>query len=279
MSAIAPDICACIYNIHRSLDIYGWTTPDEATTFTNNIESLHISGLLMWPPATQILRAGLKDPDIALLDLIAADSQTLRPRTTTINVHGSVDDNLIITGTVLKRSNSDCSQHIIMPADRRRRNVEHLRACSLHGEKWLMQEYVNTLQTVGEWRTFIVNGSVIHSIHTYMDSVTNAWVASQATSFWSLEEIRYVWGYTGSQIIIDSIHSQIAPKPSRSPPHPFRIHSGQLGQPRRAGKCTQAVRDVCTQYMAVSCAKGEIACGGYALYSIVLQAGHWSDNG
>lgn len=30
-----------------------------------------------------------------------------------------------------------------------------------------MQEYVPTLQTVGEWQTFIVNGSVIHTIHTY----------------------------------------------------------------------------------------------------------------
>lgn len=192
MSTTTTNILISSPNSNRYLDPYGWTTAEEATTFANNIQRLHITGLLMWPPPMQIVRAGLKDPDIALLDLIAAESQSLRPKTTTISRQELVDDSVIIPGTVLKRSNSDCSQHVIMPDERRRRNAEHLRSLCRHGEKWLMQEYVDTLQTVGEWRTFIVNGSIIHTIHTYKDSYTHAWVASQATSFWSLEEIRYV---------------------------------------------------------------------------------------
>ena len=182
-----------IGHFHRGGDTYGWHDKDEANTYTARIRIMQLSGLLMWPPPAQIERSGRKDPDVALLDVIANEFHTLRPTTTTINLQGVVNDDMIALETVLKRSNSDCGQHVILPEARRNRKVDHLRTLSLYGEQWLMQEYVTTLHTVGEWRTFIVNGSVIHTVHTYRHPDTGAWVAKQASSFWSLKQLRYVF--------------------------------------------------------------------------------------
>lgn len=169
----------------------------EANRYKDTVQMLHFGGLLMWPPLQQLLWAGLKDPDVALLDLIAQQSRMLHSWTTTLNLQGSIDD-AIAPDTVLKRSHSDCGQLVILPEERRRQNAVQLEALAPHGEKWLIQEHIRTLRTVGEWQAFIVNGAVIHTIHMYKDPDTSAWVARQVLSFWSLEEIWYLVPHTAS---------------------------------------------------------------------------------
>lgn len=174
---------------HRSHDTYGWNAEEEVTIYKERLHALQLSGLLVWPPPKQIERVGWKDPDCVLLDLIARRLNGLRPATIPLQPQ-DIDSSSIIPDTVLKRSNSDCGHHVIFPDERRKRNVEHLRELSPYGEKWLMQEYVPTLRTVGEWRVFIVNGAVIQTVHTYMHSDTKRWEATLATTFWSLDEIK-----------------------------------------------------------------------------------------
>lgn len=129
-------------------------------------------------------RFGRKEPDAGTLAVIAHRLQRPHPAST------SVEDKPIQENTVLKRANSDAGLHVILPHQRRDRNLENLKALSPNGERWLMQEYVETLITVGEWRVFVVNGHPIHTAHTF--KTESGWRAEPATSFWSLRDIEYV---------------------------------------------------------------------------------------
>lgn len=152
------------------------------------MHGLLLSGvLLVWPPPKQIERAGLKDPDSILLHLAAVHTDSLRPVTSLLQLE-IIDDASLQNATVLKRSNSDCGKHVIFPEERRKRNVEYLKELSPHGERWLMQEYVPTMKNVGEWRTFIVNGAIIHTVHTYNGDA--GWEAKLVATMWSLREIK-----------------------------------------------------------------------------------------
>lgn len=165
---------------------------DEVKTYGDHIQRLTFGGkrrLLMWPPPKQLERAGLKHPDCAALSFIAMQMKTLRPNTVRIL---DVRNYNIEKETVLKRSHSDCGQHVILPGDRRKRTEDYLKEHSAYGEVWLQQEYVDPLKSVGEWRAFIVNGQLIHTVHTFRDDLTGRWQGTQAKTIWSLEEITYV---------------------------------------------------------------------------------------
>lgn len=145
--------------------------------------------MLVWPPPLHLTRAGSKDPDCASLDWICDQMDNcLRPKTTYLKSDFTTAD--IEDNTVLKRPHSDCGHHVIFPDERRKRNDVYMRQNSPSGERWLMQEYVPTLQTVGEWRTFIVNGCIIHTVHTFKNLSTGKWIAKQVNSFWTLQEMK-----------------------------------------------------------------------------------------
>lgn len=169
----------------RSHGTYGWGNEGEIAAYDARMQELQLKGLLVWPPPKQLERVGRKDTDCVLLDMISGRSNALRPKTVVLCRDGPD----IKPDTVLKRSNSDCGHHVVFPDERRMRTTDYIQSLSPCGEMWLMQDYVPTLVTLGEWRTFIVNGAVIHTVHTCKRSGTDGWKAKLATSFWSLDEI------------------------------------------------------------------------------------------
>jgi hypothetical protein len=147
--------------------------------------------LSIWPPPKQLEWLGKKAPESGMLATIAQQLQRPHPMTSVLDLDQLTDDTVPVD-TVLKRGNSDCGHHVLFPSEGRRRKVSvaNLRRMSPFGEVWLSQEFVPTLQSVGEWRVFVINGNIIHTIHTSKVDVAQGWGAQQVMSFWSLKEIR-----------------------------------------------------------------------------------------
>ena len=173
----------------RSTLSYGWRTADEWKIFHESLVRLQLHPLAIWPPPKQLEWMGKKSPDAIILGIIANRLGNLHPHTVVLDVR-KMEGNSIPKNTVLKRSNSDCGHHVIFPNDRRKRMLSNLQENSVDGETWISQEFVPTLQTVGDWRVFVVNGRILHVVHTYKSEENGAWVGNEAISFWSLEEIR-----------------------------------------------------------------------------------------
>lgn len=134
---------------------------------------------------------GNKVSDSRTLEAIAGAQKRPHPITTLLDLDILTDDT-IPADTILKRGHSDCGTHVLFPhIDRRRqRSVAQLRNMSPYGEVWLSQEMISTLQTIGEWRVFIVNGSIIQTVHTHkLPGAMGQWVGHQVMSFWTLNEI------------------------------------------------------------------------------------------
>ncbi|KAF9230259.1 hypothetical protein BU15DRAFT_69346 [Melanogaster broomeanus] len=76
---------------------------------------------------------------------------------------------------------------------RAQRSWTHLNA-NTHSddEQWVLQEYVEMLRTLGEWRCFLVGGHIINIVHTFEDEDSN-WVGQRAWRFMSLKEIHDLW--------------------------------------------------------------------------------------
>lgn len=154
-------------------------------TFIMNMKVIQ-PPLRIWPPPHQIEWAGSKIKVVCDLNAIATLRNEPRPRT---DVLSRAAQSSIPNGTVLKRSNSDCGQHVIMPGDRARRNWDYLTSLSQNQEVWMSQEYVRTLEEVGEWRTFIVCGQILHVVHSWKGS-NGRWHGVEVTSHWSLNEVQ-----------------------------------------------------------------------------------------
>lgn len=140
---------------------------------------------------------------VAILDMIADKNGWRRPKTTllTRGCHIPVD-------TVLKRSHSDCGEFVIMPeeplktsgtATKWPRGVQRLlhtweeldARTNAPEQRWVSQEYVDTLVKIGEWRCFLVGGHVMNVVHTMkMDEAS--WHGKRISNFLTLAEMRYV---------------------------------------------------------------------------------------
>lgn len=73
--------------------------------------------------------------------------------------------------TVLKRSHSNCGTHIVLPAAGAcNRTWDHLNAQISEDTVWMAQEYVQSLDEIGEWRVLIVGGGIVAVMHTYKKS-------------------------------------------------------------------------------------------------------------
>lgn len=180
--------------LNRSSTIYGWiqdNDTDECELFMQRLSVIQRKPLAIWPPPKQLEWMGKKVSDSKMLAIIAKESNRPHPSTSVLDL-ATLTDVTMPDDTVLKRGNSDCGTHVLFPSNRtrRRRCVADLQAMSPFGELWLSQEFIPTLQTIGEWRVFIVNGSIIHTIHTCKVDDGVGWAARQVMSFWSLNEIR-----------------------------------------------------------------------------------------
>jgi hypothetical protein len=152
------------------------------TNFDKLSRYLHI-----WPPVQQVNGIGSKHRLIRHLDFIASITSSLRPVTKFLNP-GDLIPNL----AVLKRSHSDCGEHVIMPGQPGRDWSSLNNHPSIRGAAWFAQAHVPTLQTHGEWRVFIIGGKPIYVVHTKYNDEKKTWSWERTEGFYSLEEYRYV---------------------------------------------------------------------------------------
>lgn len=156
-----------------------------------------------WPPIPQVRTAAQKWPTCSILDMVAVANGWLRPKTILLTPGCAIPP-----GTVLKRSHSDCGKFVILPpesivdndasATGKRQLLAYLRSWpelvrKTHSEeqRWVSQQYVETLVTLGEWRCFLVGGhvaSIVHTIHQH----DGDWEGRRVWKFMSLREIKWV---------------------------------------------------------------------------------------
>lgn len=140
-----------------------------------------------WPPVQQVNGIGSKHRLIRHLEFVASTMSSLRPVTIILN-----GGDLIPTTAVLKRSHSDCGEHVIMPGNSGRNWTYLNNYPPIHGATWFAQAHVPTLRTLGEWRVFIIGGKPIYVVHTKYNNEKETWSWEQTDSFYSLEEYQYV---------------------------------------------------------------------------------------
>lgn len=145
--------------------------------------------------------AGHKWKTVKILEMAARANGWSRPRTDILERSREIP-----AGTVLKRSHSDCGEYVVMPeqsvsgsgaaADRSRQRLNAMRTWShlddrtySEEERWVSQQYVETLITVGEWRFFLVGGHVENIVHTFHAPDGN-WLGRRVSSFLTLGELR-----------------------------------------------------------------------------------------
>lgn len=153
-----------------------------------------------WPPIPSVVMAAQKWNTVEILDMVAAANGWKRPQTTILTPGCTIPE-----GTVLKRSHSDCGESVILPghsvkgdlepAVTERSRLDGLRSWDVLNaktfsdeQKWVSQEYVEALVTLGEWRCFIVGGHVSSVVHT-VNRGTH-WEGKRVTRFKSLRQIR-----------------------------------------------------------------------------------------
>jgi hypothetical protein len=140
---------------------------------------------MIWPHPDQVEGIGAKSNLIERLDVIAsAVTMSNRPTTTVITKPSDIPKD-----TVLKRTHSDASSHVILPTANRRRTWDLL-SDGPPGSIWLSQTYVPTLRKLGEFRVFLIGGQPTYVMHT--ECVKGSmWVATPQLMFLTLNEIRY----------------------------------------------------------------------------------------
>ncbi|KAI6016399.1 hypothetical protein PISMIDRAFT_25228 [Pisolithus microcarpus 441] len=168
---------------YRSPATYGWKDSSEADRFAANLRT--IRKVIIWPPAGELERAGWKFP---IIDDLYAIATSLVPACPPIT-RGLCASDPIPPDTVLKRSHSDCSAHVIMPDASNKRTWPYLMSQAPTGEMWMAQQHMPMLSKFGEWRVFIVGGKIIQVVHTHRAGKGD-WHASRVLTYWSLEELR-----------------------------------------------------------------------------------------
>ncbi|KAI6036032.1 hypothetical protein PISMIDRAFT_25408 [Pisolithus microcarpus 441] len=162
---------------------YRWKDSSEADWFAANLWT--IRKVIIWPPARELEHAGWKFP---IIDDLYAIATSLIPACPPITRRLCTSDP-IPPDTVLKRSHSDCSAHVIMPDASNKRMWPYLMSQAPTGEMWMAQQHMPMLSKFGEWRVFIVGGKIIQVVHTHRAGKGD-WHASRVLTYWSLEELR-----------------------------------------------------------------------------------------
>jgi hypothetical protein len=125
------------------------------------------------------------------LRVIATMRNGYAPATTLLEEGQEIPENC-----VLKRSHSDRGSHVILPStDLSLRTWDYLKSHIYSDEIWMKQEYVRSLQELGEWRAFIIGGRIISVVHTVKSKTETTWNYCHVGSFLTLDEIQYVSSY------------------------------------------------------------------------------------
>jgi hypothetical protein len=97
------------------------------------------------------------------LDVIAGQTSSLHPQSKILK-----DGDPIPKDAVIKRTHSDCGDHVIMPTDLGDRNWDNLND-NLHilGSVWIAQALVPTLRKLGEWKVILIGGQPLYTVSMY----------------------------------------------------------------------------------------------------------------
>ena len=139
---------------------------------------------------------------VMILNIIAVEHGWLHSKTTILTPGCEIPP-----GTMLKHSHSKCGLSVILSEEVvwgtgrvasqecRMQKVlqtwDQLNArMTVLGQKWVSQEYVDTLMMFREWRCFIIRGHVINMVHTIKADNCDLWHGERVWQFLSLAEIR-----------------------------------------------------------------------------------------
>lgn len=96
--------------------------------------------------------------------------------------------NTISPNHVIKRTHSDCGNHVLKPGNPRR-YWDYLAQHQIPGSVWFSQEYIKELDVLGEWRVFIIGGNIVYIVHTKRHKNGSTWKWEPVHSFYSLKEL------------------------------------------------------------------------------------------
>jgi hypothetical protein len=143
----------------------------------------------MWPPQDHVDTIASKWELTRTLDFIAQErTKTARPKTRLL-----VDGETILDVMVLKRTHSDAGQHVLLPTNVVKCNWDYLRSqLNVPRSRWMAQSYVETLVKLGEWRSFVVGGNIVYTVHTLSNREKGTWSWDMACTYYTLEELTWV---------------------------------------------------------------------------------------
>ena len=185
---------------HRLLSFYRCTS----NLYNLNEESFEVyerhlqllsEEVQFWPPVGQVRAAANKWQTSRHLQLLAKDFSRYAPATRLLRPGDEIHKT-----DVLKRSHSDCGLHVIFPsAPSSHRTWDYLNSKINPGtdEFWMAQEFVPSLACIGEWRVFIVGGTIISVMHTFKQG-NGKWLGTAVEKYMTMEEIGYVSLYSNT---------------------------------------------------------------------------------
>ena len=136
----------------------------------------------------------MKWPTMEHLQLIAKLNGSYAPATIRLTPWQVFPDN-----TVLKRSNSECGYHVILPNEHYSiHSWAYLNQNAGKGDFWMVQQYVQSLDHIGEWRVLLVGGGIMSVMHTHKTTAKDwrgDWAGTATDDFLTLQEIRCVTPY------------------------------------------------------------------------------------
>ena len=182
--------CTCIMRIYdyiHSREGFGYDLDDEDVLDRYEAHIVQLSSQTqIWPPIKPAKLSANKWTTITHLQMIARRMGGFAPVTTLLR-----DGDPISSGVVLKRSHSDCGEHVILPsASARNRSWPHLTRLTSKDTFWMSQEYVPSLEKMGEWKAFIIGGKIIAVMHSRKVPSSGEWKGEQVDAFVTLDEMR-----------------------------------------------------------------------------------------
>jgi hypothetical protein len=138
----------------------------------------------VWPPSEH-LEMGSKDELLTNLDIVAG-SETNSPRPSWMLLRRG---DPIPTNTIIKRTNSDCGNHVLRPTSQDR-NWEYIEKETIPGSRWISQSYIPELAILGEWRVFVIGGDVVSVVHTVYNEENETWNWEMVELYYTLKELK-----------------------------------------------------------------------------------------
>ena len=147
--------------------------------------------MFIWPPIKQAHLVAMKWPTIEHLQMIARSNGVYVPATVRLDRWHVLPDDV-----VLKRSHSEYGVHVILPGIHKDiRTWEYLNENTGKDEFWMAQQYVQSLEQIGEWRVLLLGGHIMSVMHTHKTAGRDwagDWAATPTTDFCTFQEIRCI---------------------------------------------------------------------------------------